>query len=118
MLLTWCYSLTHNFSLPRVTGCLRSPDREKTVSRNARKRYVSERACFYILKGEKPRNFMGLEAKSYSTINNEPRATTMTTCLFPHAVILPQTSRELLTLLSSHVHNPMRLKSSVLLPRT
>src|SRR6266849_3763848 len=69
MLLTWCYSLTHNFSLPRVTGCLRSPDREKTVSRNARKRYVSERACFYISKGEKPRNFMGLEAKSYSTIN-------------------------------------------------
>src|SRR5215831_18725061 len=70
MLLTRCYSLTHNFSLPRVTGCLRSPDREKTVSRNARKRYVSERACFYIPKGEKPRNFMGLEAKSYSTINN------------------------------------------------
>jgi hypothetical protein len=40
------------------------------VSRNARKRYVSERACFYISKGEKPRNFMGLEAKSYSTINS------------------------------------------------
>src|SRR5712691_9753120 len=70
MLLTWCYGLTHNFSLPRATGCLHSSDREKTVSRNARKRYVSERACFYIPKGEKPRNFMGLEAKSYSTINN------------------------------------------------
>src|SRR5262249_15966518 len=69
MLLTWCYGLTHNFSLPRATGCLHSSDREKTVSRNARKRYVSERACFYIPKGEKPRNFMGLEAKSYSTIN-------------------------------------------------
>src|SRR2546429_6295379 len=70
MLLTWCYGLTHNFSLPRATGCLHSSDREKTVSRNARKRYVSERACFYIPKGEKPRNFMGLEAKSYSTINS------------------------------------------------
>src|SRR2546429_8274020 len=69
MLLTWCYGLTHNFSLPRATGCLHSSDREKTVSRNARKRYVSERAYFYIPKGEKPRNFMGLEAKSYSTIN-------------------------------------------------
>src|SRR2546429_6192882 len=69
MLLTWCYGLTHNFSLPRATGCLHSSDREKTVSRNARKRYVSERACFYIPKGEKPRNFMGLKAKSYSTIN-------------------------------------------------
>src|SRR6516162_6526364 len=72
MLLTWCYGLTHNFSLPRATGCLHSSDREKTVSRNARKRYVSERACFYIPKGEKPRNFMGLEAKSYSTINKLP----------------------------------------------
>src|SRR5215831_16534877 len=69
MLLTWCYGLTHNFSLPRATGCLHSSDREKTVSRNTRKRYVSERACFYIPKGEKPRNFMSLEAKSYSTIN-------------------------------------------------
>ena len=70
MLLTWCYRLTHNFSLAPTTGCLRSADREKTVSRHARKRYVSEHACFYIPKGEKPRNFMGLEAKSYSTINN------------------------------------------------
>src|SRR5713101_824435 len=78
MLLTWCYGLTHNFSLPRATGCLHSSDREKTVSRNARKRYVSERACFYIPKGEKPRNFMGLEAKSYSTINSQRfRAPTM-----------------------------------------
>src|SRR5262249_40786144 len=69
MLLTWCYGLTHNFSLPRATGCLHNSDHEKTVSRNTRKRYVSERTCFYIPKGEKPRNFMGLEAKSYSTIN-------------------------------------------------
>jgi hypothetical protein len=69
MLLIWCYGLTHKFSLPRVTGCLHSADREKTVSRHARKRYVSECACFYVPKGAKPRNFMGLKAKNYSTIN-------------------------------------------------
>src|SRR5215471_3445672 len=69
MLLTWCYRLTHNFSLAPTTGCLRSADREKTVSRHARKRYVSERACFCIPTIGDTRNFMGLEAKSYSTIN-------------------------------------------------
>ena len=89
MLLTWCYGLTHHFSLPRATGCLHSSDREKTVSRNAWKRYVSERACFYIPKGEKPRNFMGLEAKSYSTINKQ---------VLPVHRLSPQALPSLLTL--------------------
>jgi hypothetical protein len=35
---------------------------------------VSERAYLYIPKGKKPRNFMGLEAKSYSTINTPASA--------------------------------------------
>jgi len=34
--------------------------------------------------------------EKFEVKRHEPRATTMTTCLFPHAVILPPTSRELL----------------------
>jgi len=75
MLLTWCYGLTHHFSRPRTTGCLRSADREKTVQRHARKRYASERACFYIPKVEETRNFMGLKAKSYSTNDTQDART-------------------------------------------
>src|SRR6266446_8748789 len=67
VLFLWCYVLTHKFSFHCEKDCLRSPDCEKTGQLAPRKRYASERACFWPSTAQIPMKIYKSNAKSYST---------------------------------------------------
>src|SRR6266849_1935226 len=70
VLFLWCYVLTHKFSFHCEKDCLRSPDCEKTGQLAPRKRYASERACFWPSTAQIPVKIYKSNAKSYSTNDN------------------------------------------------
>src|SRR5712691_7354910 len=67
VLFLWCYVLTHKFSFHCEKDCLRSPDCEKTGQLATRKRYASERACFWPSTAQIPVKIYRSNAISYGS---------------------------------------------------
>src|SRR5712664_4057718 len=88
VLFLWCYVLTHKFSFHCEKDCLRSPDCEKTGQLAPRKRYASERACFWPSAAQIPVKIYKSTAKSYSTNDTIAHALA---CMLPthHAYSTP-----------------------------